>query len=365
LNQSSYYPGKEIDGVIVLHIQSPIKLLKIGVEWKGEEFVSWWQGVSQNENVSRTRVIFEESTVVNNESQELEKGNFSFDTNWVLPKNLPGNYEEKTSSVSLLSHVFIPDKGLMPKSFGDEKSYIRYYATAFVEYENPLEGGEPIRLERTSPFRVVEEFDPESLSKAPVEEDIIEKPFFLFGSTVRVRVKIANGSTLFTGQNLFLHVFVENKSNRKVGSISATVFQTIKFATTDANNDAQELLRREPVLRAVFEQSEINGAGVFDKVVSFQIPPTIPGTIRHSQFIRRTYEISIDVDMPLVTVISTKSPLILLDWSPVLKGEVPEEVKINLQSNNPEPTQDDDSLDVDDISVETDESKSDDSKSDK
>jgi len=246
--------------------------------------------------------------------------------NWILPKGLPSNYEEKSASLSLLSHVFIPDKGFMPKSFGDEKSYVRYYATAYIEYENSKEGEPLVRLEKLTPFRIVEEFDPEHLTKPPIEIDEIEKPFFLFGATVRVSVKIANHATLFTGQNLFLHIKVDNKSNRKVGSVSATIFQTVRFSAMNANDEPQELTRKDAVLHAVFENSEINGVGVYDKIVSFQIPHHIPGTLRHGQYIRRTYELAVNVDMPLVTTIAVTSPMIILEWSPVLKGEVPEEV---------------------------------------
>jgi len=71
LNQTSYYPGKPLDGVIVLHLQTPIKVKKIGVQCEGMEFVSWLQGVSQNDHCTARKQIFQESVVVFEEEEEV------------------------------------------------------------------------------------------------------------------------------------------------------------------------------------------------------------------------------------------------------------------------------------------------------
>jgi hypothetical protein len=359
-NQPSYCPGRNIDGVIVLHLQSPLKIKKIGVDWEGIEFVSWWQGVSQSENVNSKRTILKESLVIeeHEEPVELQKGTYAYNVVWKLPNNIPGNFEEKLIANGLLNNVFIPEKGIMPKSLGEDKSHIRYFANTYVEIVNEKEGdGQPpiIRLERITHFKVIEQFDPEDLSKPPVEIDNIEKPIFLFGSTIRVRVRIANGGVLFTGQKLFLHILVENKSSRKVGQITITLFQTVKFSVLDG--EPQELIRREPVLNAIVENSALGPQGVFDREISIPIPPMIPGSLR-AEFISRKYEISVDVDMPLVSTITVKNPITLLEYSPVLKGIIPEVVNINIHPTNDNGNGgDNDSLD--DISVESTGSSSD------
>jgi hypothetical protein len=359
LNQPCYYPGKSIDGVIILHIQTPIKIKKIGVDWEGVEFVSWFQGVSQSEHITNNRNIFKDTSIVeeNVDPVELQKGTYSFNVNWKLPTHIPANFEEKSNNqTGLLSNVFIPEKGILPKSLGDEKSFIRYVANAFVEIVNEKEGdNQPplIRLERILPFKIVEQFDPDDLSKPPIEIDNIEKPIFLFGNTIRVRLRIANGGVLFTGQKLFLHILVENKSNRKVGQITVTLFQSVKFSVMALNGQPQELLRREPILNAIIEDSTVGAYGKFDREISIPIPPIVPGTLRNANHISRKYEISVDVDMPLVTTISIKNPVTLLEYSPVLKGEIPEVVNINIHPSNDNDGGGGDGDSMDDLTAES------------
>jgi hypothetical protein len=354
LNQPSYYPGKNIDGVIVLHIQTPVKIVKIGVDWEGVEFVSWYQGVSQSENVQDKRTIFKDCSVIeeNVDPVELQKGTYAFNVSWPLPTHLPANFEEKANSPTILGNVILPEKGIIPKSLGDEKSYIRYVATTFVDIVNEKDSeNQPlIRLERSTPFKIVEQFNPDDLSKPPVEIDNIEKPIFAFGNTIRVRIRIANGGVLFTGQKLYLHVLVENKSNRKVSHITATIFQSVKFNVI--KGEPQELLRKEPVLNAIIENSEVGPYGKFDREICIPIPPQLPGTLRNAEFISRKYEISVDVEMPLVTTISVKNPITLLEYSPLLKGVIPEVVNINIHPNDDNGNGgDDDSMD--DLTAET------------
>jgi len=210
-----------------------------------------------------------------------------------------------------------------------------------------------IRLERVLPFKIVEQFDPDDLSKPPIEIDNIEKPIFLFGNTIRVRLRIANGGVLFTGQKLFLHILVENKSNRKVGQITVTLFQSIKFSVMAQNGQQQELLRREPILNAIIEDSGVSAYGKFDREISIPIPPVVPGTLRNANHISRKYEISVDVDMPLVTTISIKNPVTLLEYSPVLKGEIPEVVNINIHPNNDNDGGGGDGDSMDDLTAES------------
>jgi len=345
LNQPSYYPGKPIDGVIIMHVQTPVKVKRIGVEWEGVEFVSWWQGVSHNDNCTATKSLFKELSIVlqSDEPQILDIGTHSYNVSWDLPAGLSTNFEEKLSSVGLLSHVFMPDKSLFPKSFGDEKSYIRYGANAFAEIENAENPLETYRLHKSIPFRIVEDFDYELISQPPIEKEVIEKPLLLFGGNVKTLVRIANGGNIFTGLNLILHISVDNNSNRKIDRVTVNLYQNLTFSAPGPKGNTEEVHRRETVLNAIIEESAVLPQGKFERDISIPIPNTVPGSIRNSEHIRRDYEISVDVEIPLVTTISIKNPILLLEWSPLLKGEIPEFV-INIHPNQPLKKEDDNTI---------------------
>jgi len=48
------------------------------------------------------------------------------------------NYEESSvGATPFLENIVLPENTILPVSFGDEKSYIRYLARAFVEISTP------------------------------------------------------------------------------------------------------------------------------------------------------------------------------------------------------------------------------------
>jgi len=170
-----------------------------------------------------------------------------------------------------------------------------------------------------------------------------------------MNVMVANGGNLFAGQRLFLHVIIDNKSNRKIDRICIYLYQIVKYTAFDAlDKTPQQIERREAVLNAVVDNSFVNPQSVYERDINVPIPSNIPGTIRYGEHIHREYELVIIAEMTPLGSISLKAPILLLEWSPLLKGEIGEVVSVNIQSSqklmikNPKSSEseDDSSMDV-------------------
>jgi len=344
LNQTSYYPGKDLDGVILLHLQSPIKVKKIGVECEGNEFVSWWQGVSQGDHCIAKKQIFKESVIVFEEEEEVlfEPGTYAYNFATPLPQNIPLNFEEANKFGGTFGNVFLPDDEYMPKSLDSEGSYIRYTALAFADVVGEDQEGNKVllKLSKSSNFKVVEQFEPELLSLPPIEKEIIEKPFVFIGDPIRVKAIIANGGNLFAGQKLYININIDNRSNKGVDRIAMYLYQIVTYTAPDQEGTMQHMKRRVPSLNAFLEQSQVGSKSTFDRDVVLPIPHNIPGSIRFGEHVHRFYELQIDVEMVPVVTLSIKVPITILEWSPLLKDLMPEVVNINIgQAKNPDGTQ--------------------------
>ena len=83
-------------------------------------------------------------------SHLLQAGTYTYRFAWMLPKNVPGSYEEtqakatplmqgfgSSGSINLASGWVIPDGGIIPRHLMAERSFIRYTATAVVEVAPP------------------------------------------------------------------------------------------------------------------------------------------------------------------------------------------------------------------------------------
>jgi len=345
LDQTAYYPGKPLDGVIILHIQSPIKVKKIGVQCEGNEFVSWFQGVPRNVHCTAKKQIFQESVVVFEEEDGMmfEPGSFAYNFATPLPQNIPLNYEESNKFGGRFGNMFFndvlenPDDDILPKSLGPEGSFIRYTAMAYADLVGEDHEGNKVemKLSKICNIKVVEQFDPELLSLPPIEQEIIEKPFIVFGDPVKFKATIANGGNLFAGQNLYVNVNIDNQSNKAVDKIAINLIQIITYTAPDSEGTMQSMKRRVPSLNAILEQGVVNSKGTLDRDVVLPIPSNLPGSIRCGEHIHRSYELQIDVEMVPILTLTIKAPITILEWSPLLKEMMPEVVNINIGRKNP------------------------------
>jgi len=339
LNYGAYYPGKPVDGYAVVVVRNPITVKSLTLQMRGVEMVSWYQGVTQKEHCHGLMEIFHEDIILaGGDDQDLlflDPNTYTYPFEWMLPDNVPASYEEaKSSTGGIFQNFSIPENGIIPKSFGDEKSSIRYFCSVKLEtvIEEVVEEevkARIIRLEKSLYFKVVEAFDPAILVQKAKKVQL-KKSFMLSGDPVEVRVALANGGVLFTGQNLFLHVFVNNGSSRRVERITMRLDEHIAFTAPDANQVEQLFHRKETVLHARVEDSVVRTKGTFDRDLMFPVPASITGTLHCAKHISRQYELVVDVEMQLNGKVTVTLPVLLLQWTPLIKNDVPDVVPIKI-----------------------------------
>jgi len=341
-NNPSYYPGKPVDGVIVLVIHTPIRIAKIGVTFKGTEFVSWYQGVSQQEHCTATNSIFETTSTVwpkdgEEQAEPLAPGTYTYPFSWQLPLNSPANFEETAFHTRDVIPLVFSASG-MPRSFGEVPSSIRYTSTAFVDFSFLPQGDkEPpkLRMVRENSFRVVEAFDPKIIIQPP----IVKKSSFQFwlgGNPLDLCLSIANGGVLFSGQNLYVNLSATNKSSRTVDSITFILVEYLTLTAPNPEGQAQSFERRREVLHADVADSQISAGGQYQQDLMFAVPQGTPPTILTSKCIKRTFELVCQVTVSFGSSSQINVPIQILDWSPLLKDDLPKNVPISIRAEKKE-----------------------------
>jgi len=269
----------------------------------------------------------------------FKEGTFTYKFSYELPMELPLNFEEKTSGtknspIGFLDNFVIPENGLYPINLGLNQSYIRYFATAYVEhvteiYSQGKEETQHNRSEKKTSFKVVENFDPKLLTK-PAKVIKTQKSILFGGSPIDVEISIANGCVLFSGQKVYLRANINNKSNRNIDKLIFRLEEVLTLNGKDPQDQDETVHRRETIIDTELQDSKIESGKTFNQVMSFQIPTSVPGTIRLGNFIQRHYELNFVVDIAIAGDIEIKTPILILEWSPQLKDIVPEVVPINL-----------------------------------
>jgi len=340
LNHEAYYPGKPVDGYVVFLVINPITVRTIKVHLKGVEMVSWYQGVTQTEHCHGYTEIFEEDLVLSNFDQDfvLEPGTYTYPFEWILPENVAASYEEaKPVRESLFQNYSIPENGFVPKSFGEEKSYIRYTCSACIDTViDTVNGTETdeidekiFRFEKSLYFKVVEAFNPAILVQKARRIDL-KKSFLFAGDPVEVRVAVANGGVIFTGQNLFLHAFVHNASSRRVERINMRLDEHIAFTAPDPTGVEQIFHRKETVLNATVQNSIVRTNETFEQDLMLNVPTIITGTLKFAKHISREYYLVVDVEMSINGKVTVTLPVLLLQWTPLIKDDVPDVVPVKI-----------------------------------
>jgi len=354
----TFAPGKNVEGVVVLVVQQQIKVKSINIKWQGKEFVSWFQGVRQNE-VTATRSLFEETlllwptpskdapqgdTQLIEEEKVMNPGTFTYKFCWPLPDDLPGNYEERDADRPYVMAA----NSFIPRTFGKNKSYIRYLATAFVDSmqdqheqidnnntnNKTKEGNETQtirrpRLEYSSYFRVVENFDPKIIVQPPkVVEGV--KTFFMGGEATKIKVSVANGGVLFCGQRIAMNVDIQNKSNRDINGILLQLEETTALTAQNEN-----FTRKESVIHAEVPDSKVPAGQRFNRDLMMDTPRQFPPTIRRGKHISRTFELVVELAASMGTNFQLRCQILLLGWSPLFKDDVPKIVPIYTNADVP------------------------------
>jgi hypothetical protein len=333
-NHASYYPGKGVDGVLVLVVNTPIKISKIGVSFRGAEFVSWYQGVRQQEECKYQNNFIDTALDVwpkegEDDKDIFEVGTYTFPFSWPLPKDCPANYEELEFRTGDALPLVYSSSG-MPRQFGEVPSYIRYYSTAFVDFSFPNdEKQEPqkLRMVRENGFKVVEAFDPKIIIQPPlVKKGTFE---FLLGiHPLEFTLSVANGGVLFSGQNLYVNVNANNKSTRTIDNITFILIEHLTFSATNPEGEVQTFERRRDALHAEVADSQIVGGATYQQDLMFSIPPTTPPTLQNAKSIKRSYELICLLNVSFGTNVQINVPIQILEWSALLKDDLPKHVPI-------------------------------------
>jgi len=333
-----------VDGILVLVVQNPIKVSKMGIAWKGAEFVSWFQGVSQQTHCTTYNTIFDADFVVWPKPDEHEKifdiGTYTFPFGWDLPVNCSSNFEEMDFNTGAVI-PFVFSTSMMPRSFGDVPSYIRYYASAYVDFTFLTEEDhdtQKLRMLRENGFKVAEAFDPKIIIQPPlIKKETIE--FWLGGGPLEMSISVANGGVLFSGQNLYVNVTVFNKSSRNIDFIIFTVLEYLTFTAPDPEGQVQTFDRKREVLHAEVAESQIpSSGGQFNQDLMFALPVGTPPSILKAEHIKRKFELCCELEVPFGTNPVISVPLHILDWSPLLKDDLPKHVPITTKLGVGSPT---------------------------
>jgi len=159
----------------------------------------------------------------------------------------------------------------------------------------------------------------------------LEKSFLFGGNPIVAEFSVANGGVIFVGQKLFLHVTVNNQSSRSVSGLYLRLDQFVNMKAHNEKKLEQSIERKHVLINALIENSGVNSGASFDQDLILEIPQFIPGSIRKGLFLTRQYNLNLDVELSISGSMTLTLPLILLEWSPQLKGKVPDVVPISIR----------------------------------
>jgi len=266
-----------------------------------------------------------------------KQGTYTFPFAWNLPADSPANFEETNFNTGDVIPLVLSKSG-MPRSFVEIPSYIRYYATAYVDFSFPSEEGqEPqkLRMIRENGFKVAESFDPKIIIQPPINKKVTFE-FWLGGGPLEMQVSVANGGVLFSGQNLYVNVTAKNTSSRSVDFITFILVEYLILTAPNPEGVEQTFERRREVLHAEVADSQIPSGGQFNQDLMFVVPAGTPPTILKAAHIKRRFEILCELEVSFGTNPQLQLPIRILDWSPLLKDDLPKHVPITTKVTSPE-----------------------------
>eukprot|EP01130_Rhizamoeba_saxonica_P018271 TRINITY_DN9085_c0_g1_i2.p1 TRINITY_DN9085_c0_g1~~TRINITY_DN9085_c0_g1_i2.p1 ORF type:complete len:285 (-),score=46.48 TRINITY_DN9085_c0_g1_i2:271-1125(-) len=271
MDYETYYPGKPVEGLVVLLVRNQnVHLTDLTLYLKGEEStISLYPGIiTKNEYFKDKTIAFEEQIIIE-QHLPLEKGTHTFSFSIDLPPNLPGYYEETESE----SELYLDTSNFSIRSFGQDKSWIRYSAqvVANIRDEKPLI--------QTKYFPVVEAFDIEILTSPPLVKQNSDS-FFLSGGPISLSASIANGGVMFCGQKLYVNILVNNTSNRTIDALFVHVDQqTIYRGKSD--DGMTSTTHNKTVAASEISNSKIRAQQMYDKDLVLEITSGLLPSIRY------------------------------------------------------------------------------------
>jgi len=148
------------------------------------------------------------------------------------------------------------------------------------------------------------------------------------GGPLEIQVSVANGGVLFSGQNLYVNVTANNKSTRSVDFITFILVEYLIFTARNQEGEEQTFERRREVLHAEVAESQISAGGQFNQDLMFVVPLGTPPTILVASHIKRRFELECELEVSFGTNPQVTLPIRILDWSPLLKDDLPKHVPI-------------------------------------
>jgi len=186
-----------------------------------------------------------------------------------------------------------------------------------------------------APFKIVEQFDVGILIQ-PAKTVQLEKSFLFGGNPIKAEFTVANGGVLFIGQKLFLHVKVVNQSSRSISALFLRLDQFVNMKALNEKKEEHSIERRNVLINAQVQNSAITAGASYDQDLMLEIPPFITGTISHGHYVSRQYQLSLEIELSISGSMTLSVPVTLLEWSPQLKGIVPDKVPISMKRTTEE-----------------------------
>jgi len=183
---------------------------------------------------------------------------------------------------------------------------------------------------RENTFKVAESFDPSILIQNPIsKKEIFE--FWLGGGPLEVTLSVANGGVLFAGQNLYVNLTILNKSTRSADGITFIVSEKLTLLAPNYAKQEQVFDRTRELIHAEVADSTVPPGGQFNQDLMFMIPPATPPTITKATHIKRIFDLTCVLQISFGSNPQLTVPIRILDWSPLLKDDLPKQVPITIK----------------------------------
>jgi len=152
---------------------------------------------------------------------------------------------------------------------------------------------------------------------------------YLIGGQINCAVTVANGGVVLSGHPVHVRLDVENLSRYPVDQITITIYQHITF-TAPLNGVTQELKRMRQVLLAGVKDVDIRENQRFSRIVKIasKADSKWAPSVTLAQHISVTYELVANF-FALAENIEIRVPLMIRQYSPLLKDELPQKIEPN------------------------------------
>eukprot|EP00019_Armaparvus_languidus_P005847 CAMPEP_0168599404 /NCGR_PEP_ID=MMETSP0420-20121227/12049_1 /TAXON_ID=498008 /ORGANISM="Pessonella sp." /LENGTH=376 /DNA_ID=CAMNT_0008637059 /DNA_START=219 /DNA_END=1346 /DNA_ORIENTATION=+ len=271
---------------------------------------------------------------------ELDVGTHTFEFEYELPEALPSSFEDDGSAVGMLGTLVIPSEGFMPKSFGKDKSFIRYVINAFVDKEpmQPLsdkdsednessddQNDSKAKKEKKNPHQSVLMSTWQAFrvwQKVVCKDDQIVSVTgtkkFMFGKLpTELTVSLPHGANVFVGTGVLLRLTINNPGSKAIESVRLSMSDTLVL-----KSNTSRLARSTSLTTGVVPNSSVAAGSVWHRDALLPIPAQTGPSIGDdaATFIQHDYVLKVEIAGGMMSTLAVNVPVTVWGGSAVLAG---------------------------------------------